>query len=73
LELIAGKLPEHTQVAYLGAFHAFPWPGTQTPPFDQITQQGCQSNRLELRIPKTSLLFAGSGPENFLEHPLKVP
>ena len=32
-------------------------------PFNQITQQECQSTGLELRIPKIYLLFAGSGPE----------
>jgi hypothetical protein len=49
-EALAGYLPTHTPAAYLGALHAFLWPGTQTPPFYEITQQGCQSTGLELRI-----------------------
>ena len=42
----------NTPAAYLWTFRAFLWPGTQTPPFNQITQKGCQSTGLELRIPK---------------------
>jgi len=38
-------LSEHTPAAYLGAFHAFLWPGTQTPPFNQITA-GSEGNPL---------------------------
>ena len=57
-------MPEHTPAAYLGTFHAFLWPGTQTPPphLNQITQQWCPSTELELRIPKMYLYLDESGP-----------
>jgi hypothetical protein len=70
LKLIAGNLPEHTPAAYSRAFQAILWPGTQNPPpFNQITQQGCQSKGLELRNPKMYLLFAGSNPKRLWRLP----
>jgi hypothetical protein len=71
---IAGNLPEYTPAAYLGAFHACLGPGIQTPLFNQMTQQGYQSNELELRISKIYLSYAGSGAgRKILEHPPKFP
>ena len=58
---VAGNLPGHNPAAYLGAFNAFLWPGTQTPPFE--------SNHTRVPIewaqaePNVYLLFTGSGPE----------
>ena len=69
LESFAGSLPEHTPAAYVGAFHAYLWPSTQTPHCNQFTQQGCQLTGLELRIPKIELKFRGSGPEIFWRPP----
>ena len=39
-ESTAGNLPEHTPAAHLGTFHAFLWPGTQTPPLIKSPNKG---------------------------------
>jgi len=45
----------------------------QTPSFNQITQQKCQSNGLEWRNSKMCLIFAGSGPPTFRAPPNDHP
>jgi len=73
LESIAGNLPEHTPAAYLGTFHAFLWPGTQPPPLNQITQQGCVS-RLGLSWGFQKYIYIlWKWPSKALETPPKFP
>jgi len=48
------------------------WPCTQTPPFIQFAQKGCQSTGLEQRIPLIYLKFRKSGPKYFREPPQKT-
>jgi hypothetical protein len=43
------------------------------PPLNQITQQGCQSTGLELRIPKYMYNISWKWPSIFLETPPKIP
>jgi hypothetical protein len=55
-------------VAYLGAFHAFLWPGTQpSPPSIKSPHKG--ANRISLTWGIQNILFAGSGPEIFWRPP----
>ena len=69
LDLIAGNLPEHTPAAYFGTFHAFLLTRHPDPPLNQITQQGCWSTGLELRILK--LYISWKSPSKILETPSK--
>ena len=72
LEYIAGSLPEHTPAAYLRAFHTFLWPGTQTPPFNQITHQGYQSTGIE-QDSKNILILRENDPVKFWRPPPQFP
>ena len=50
------------------SMHFYDQAGTQTPPFNQITQQGCQLTGFELRISKI-YFFRESGPVEFWSPP----
>ena len=43
------------------------------PPFNQTTQQECQSTGLELEIPKVLLIIRESGPVKFWTPPPQIP